>query len=180
MQFIPQESDEWRELERSFTETMAKIVEAMEYLETFLKADRTPVAHKPHAPKTGGALPLISIPESQADIFFGREDILREMERCLEGQSKTRHTLPIVTLWGIGGVGKTEIAHQYVRRYIQRHKGKVDVVMWLGAETPDLLGSAFARLAVELCLEEADIRGDPAHNLVLVHRWLRVESTFGR
>ena len=163
-------------MEKSFTDTMAKIVEAMEYLETFLKADIVPATQKSPAAKTGGALPLISIPESQTDVFFGREDILQELERCLVGESKTRDALPIVTLWGIGGVGKTEIAHQYARRYIQRYKGKVDVVIWLGAERSDLLRNAFSKVAVELCLKEADIRGDPAHNLVLVHRWLRVES----
>lgn len=155
---------------------MAKIVEAMEYLETFLKAEIVPVIHKPHTSTTGGALPLISVPESQTDIFVGREDILVEMERCLGGDSKTRDTLPIVSLWGIGGVGKTEIAHQYVRRYIKRHKGEVDAVLWFGAETPELLGNAFSRVAVELCLEGANIQGNPAHNLVLVRRWLRLES----
>ena len=68
---------------------------------------------------------------------------------------------------GLGGVGKTLLAVEFAHR----HADDYDAVLWLAAENPTVLASAFADLARELHLPEAD---EPDQNVrtAAVLRWL--------
>ena len=77
--------------------------------------------------------------------FTGREDVLGELHerlRCSES------TLVVQALYGMGGVGKTQLAIEYAHRYSVDY----DVVWWIDAEQPTLLPEHFTRLADALGL----------------------------
>ena len=48
--------------------------------------------------------------------FWGREDALKALQEVLSPEKKS-HRLRTLALYGMGGVGKTQIALQYANRY---------------------------------------------------------------
>ncbi|WP_328464772.1 FxSxx-COOH system tetratricopeptide repeat protein [Actinoplanes sp. NBC_00393] len=86
--------------------------------------------------------------------FVGRDPTLEELRERLA--SSTAFSGPAV-LQGIGGVGKTQIAAEYLHRFAADY----DIVWWISAEQPALVLTAMADLARELDLPVAD-RADRA------------------
>jgi tetratricopeptide (TPR) repeat protein len=86
------------------------------------------------------------IPPSNPN-FTGREELLHELHEQLVAGS-TAAVLPH-TLHGMGGVGKSQIAIEYV----YRHAVEYDVVWWISAEQPGQILSALAELAQGLGLD---------------------------
>lgn len=78
-------------------------------------------------------------------LFTGRDDLLRMLERNL-GQGPTA-VLPHA-LHGMGGVGKSQLALEYVYRNAARY----DVVWWIPAERPTQIAQALVELAQRLGL----------------------------
>ncbi|MFD9906995.1 FxSxx-COOH system tetratricopeptide repeat protein [Streptomyces sp. NPDC059063] len=78
-------------------------------------------------------------------VFTGREDLLQKLERDL-GQGPTA-VLPHA-LHGMGGVGKSQLALEYVYRNASRY----DVVWWIPAERPTQIAQALVELAQRLSL----------------------------
>ncbi|MFE6283391.1 FxSxx-COOH system tetratricopeptide repeat protein [Streptomyces sp. NPDC057877] len=78
-------------------------------------------------------------------LFTGRADLLRMLERNL-GQGPTA-VLPHA-LHGMGGVGKSQLALEYVYRNATRY----DVVWWIPAERPTQIAQALVELAQRLGL----------------------------
>jgi AAA+ ATPase superfamily predicted ATPase len=66
---------------------------------------------------------LYAIPKAAQ--FVARENELAEMGQCLQS-NKSRSA---VILHGLGGIGKTQLAIEYIRRY----KEKYTAVFWLNA-----------------------------------------------
>ena len=85
--------------------------------------------------------------------FTGREDILSNLHQML-----TKAEQPVVTqaaICGLGGVGKTSLAAEYVHRHGGEHAG----VWWAPAENRTLLVASLAALAGQLeprLAQEAD------------------------
>jgi KaiC/GvpD/RAD55 family RecA-like ATPase len=52
----------------------------------------------------------------------------------------------VQALWGIGGVGKTQLAAEYAYQFAAEY----DLVWWINAEHAGLIGEQFAALADEL------------------------------
>jgi transcriptional regulator with XRE-family HTH domain len=78
--------------------------------------------------------------------FTGREGLLAAVRETLVSGDRAL----VVALHGLGGVGKTQLAAEYAHR----HAGEYDVVWWVAAEQPALIGEQFAELAVEMgCAE---------------------------
>jgi tetratricopeptide repeat protein/NB-ARC domain-containing protein len=85
-----------------------------------------------------------NIPPKNAD-FTGREDLLKRLhERLSVG---TTVVLP-QALHGMGGVGKSQIAIEYV----YRHVGDYDLVWWVRSERPNQIQQDLTELAVQLGL----------------------------
>ncbi|WP_406246464.1 FxSxx-COOH system tetratricopeptide repeat protein [Streptomyces anulatus] len=79
--------------------------------------------------------------------FTGRESLLAAVERQLT-EDETTAVLPHA-LHGLGGVGKSQIAVEYV----YRHSGEYNVIWWIPAEQESLILAALAELAAGLGLE---------------------------
>ncbi|MEX0170895.1 FxSxx-COOH system tetratricopeptide repeat protein [Streptomyces sp. LMG1-1-1.1] len=133
-----------------------------------------PVAPQPDRPRS--AVPAIwgNIPPNNPN-FVGREDVLAQVrEQLLTGD--TSAVLPH-TLHGMGGVGKSQIAIEYVYRFAADY----DVVWWIPSEQPTMILTALTELAQRMGLNvsneanravpavrEALRRGDPFTRWLLV------------
>lgn len=98
------------------------------------------------APQTRAVRPAIlgNMPPRNL-VFTGRDDLLLRLEADL-GEGPTA-VLPH-TLHGMGGVGKSQLALEYVYRNADRY----DVVWWIPAERPTQIAQALVELALRLNL----------------------------
>jgi tetratricopeptide (TPR) repeat protein len=86
-----------------------------------------------------------NVPPSNPN-FTGREELLAQVrEQLVTGD--TSAVLPH-TLHGMGGVGKSQIAIEYV----YRHASDYDVVWWIPSEQPTMILTALSELAQQLNL----------------------------
>nr|WP_275424889.1 FxSxx-COOH system tetratricopeptide repeat protein [Streptomyces sp. SID13726] len=76
--------------------------------------------------------------------FTGREELLEALEESLLANPVTA-ALP-QALHGMGGIGKSQLALEYVYRYATNY----DLVWWIPAEQPALIRQAFVELAERL------------------------------
>jgi hypothetical protein len=83
-----------------------------------------------------------------------------------------------VVLHGLGGIGKTQLAIQY----IQRHKEKHTAIFWLNANDEDSLRLSFRSIAQQVLkhhpltrvLSELDLEGDFVRVVRAVKLWLNL------
>ena len=85
-------------------------------------------------------LNLTSFPE--ATQFVAREKELSNIHELLHGHSNRT----CVVLYGLGGIGKTQLAIEYIRR----HKEKYTAVFWLNANNQDSLKLSFRDVAQQV------------------------------
>jgi tetratricopeptide (TPR) repeat protein len=105
------------------------------------------VKDKPDFP---GALPPIwNVPHNRNPNFTGREKELAKIHDALAQGGTMALVQPI---HGLGGVGKTQLALEYV----YRHAAEYELVWWVRAEEPVTLAADYAALAGKLGLPEAE------------------------
>ncbi|MEU9343699.1 FxSxx-COOH system tetratricopeptide repeat protein [Streptomyces sp. NPDC048278] len=116
---------------------------------------------EPLMPSTTTATPalLVNVPLRNTS-FVGRQALLRAVEEQLSAQD-TAAVLPHA-LHGLGGVGKSQLALEYV--YTHHHDFKV--ICWIPAERESLILAALASLAAQLGVAPTgqDSLGAPAAN----------------
>ena len=106
-----------------------------------------PGSPEPRWPRT---IPQVwNVPARNA-AFTGRNAVLEMLRDQLAGSSKAV-VLP-QALYGLGGVGKTQVALEYAHRYMANY----DVVWWISAEQPELVNPALATLAGKLGIRVGD------------------------
>ncbi|MFE1343809.1 FxSxx-COOH system tetratricopeptide repeat protein [Streptomyces sp. NPDC058757] len=105
----------------------------------------------PSSPRTGPQ-PRVPVPAVWGNVpphnpnFVGREDLLAQVRhQLLTGD--TSAVLPHA-LHGMGGVGKSQIAIEYVYRYAREY----DVVWWIPSEQPTMILTALTELAQRMGL----------------------------
>ncbi|KAK7422145.1 hypothetical protein QQZ08_009613 [Neonectria magnoliae] len=119
-------------------------------------------------------LPLRLLSGAQRNpIFLGRADIMEEMDKVLLPSNTSTELDDRVpksfALCGMGGIGKTEIACQYVHT----RKHLFDAVFWVSAETERKLALGFREISRELGLEDpATGLSDEVVTRGIVHGWL--------
>jgi MinD-like ATPase involved in chromosome partitioning or flagellar assembly/tetratricopeptide (TPR) repeat protein len=106
-----------------------------------------PGSPEPRWPRT--IPPVWNIPTRNA-AFTGRNAVLETLRDQLAGSGKAV-VLP-QALYGLGGVGKTQVALEYAHRYMANY----DVVWWISAEQPELVNPALAKLASKLGIRVGD------------------------
>ncbi|MFB7325630.1 FxSxx-COOH system tetratricopeptide repeat protein [Streptomyces sp. NPDC056190] len=107
---------------------------------------------------TGSPALLVNVPLRNTS-FVGRTELLRAVEDQL-GAQDTAAVLPHA-LHGMGGVGKSQLALEYVYRHQQHYK----VVCWIPAEREPLILAALSGLAARLRLTPSGAEGStPAAN----------------
>ncbi len=122
-------------------------------------------------PGFAGALPAVWRVPPRNPRFTGRDGMLTELRgRLRSGEA----TLVVQALYGLGGVGKTQLAIEYAHRFAADY----DLVWWLDAEQPALIPSQLAALAARLDLAPGPTAADTVERLLAELRgrvgWLLV------
>jgi tetratricopeptide (TPR) repeat protein len=113
-----------------------------------------------------GEVPYWNVPYRQNPFFTGREDILARLHEALKIPKIATATQPYA-LTGLGGVGKTQTAIEYAHRY----RFKYHAVLWVRADSHEVLTSDFAYLAALLGLSERNER-NLGRAIAAVEQWL--------
>jgi tetratricopeptide (TPR) repeat protein len=103
---------------------------------------------------------LWNVPHPRNDAFTGREQILTDLRADLLKKGKQ-------ALYGLGGVGKTQIAVEYA----YRHKDEYTAVLWTFAGTEQSLRGGYADIAVLLNIPEKESQ-EQAKITDAVKNWL--------
>src|SRR3954447_9992665 len=96
-------------------------------------------------PRFAGVLPAVWKVPPRNPRFTGRDGMLTELRRRLGGGEGT---LVVQALYGLGGVGKTQLAIEYAHRFAADYQ----LVWWIDAEQPVLIPEQLAALAARLDL----------------------------
>ena len=89
-------------------------------------------------------------PYKQNPYFLGRDDLLIHLKQKLE-ETKLKQYNHHVAIFGMGGVGKTQVANEYVYRYEKCYKD----IYWISATDESALLSGFAEIGSKTgCLGE--------------------------
>ena len=132
------------------------------------------VVHFPRAspPESPGAPRRVwgDVP-ARNPVFTGREALLGTVRSALVSSDRA----VVQALRGMGGVGKTQLAAEYAHRYATGY----DIVWWISAEQPELIGAQFSALGAELdCArlgaDDAVVRRAVLGELRGRQRWLLV------
>ncbi|HUD35540.1 MAG TPA: FxSxx-COOH system tetratricopeptide repeat protein [Streptosporangiaceae bacterium] len=120
-------------------------IDAIEQLQKLIgagnwRAAETPSVHRVRYP---GNEPAINTAPVANVRFTGREEDLRELRELL---SESGASGVPVALQGIGGVGKTQIAIEYVHRF----KTDYDVIWWLDCQQPQFIDASLADLGAKM------------------------------
>jgi|GEM_PF-693125 len=105
-----------------------------------------------------------NVPHRRNPSFSERAEFLTNMEKTLAGGRLGALTL---TISGLGGVGKTQLAVEYA----YRHSEKFKFVWWLRAESEITIKADLAWLASQLNLPEA-AQSDQNLTITAILRWL--------
>ncbi|MFF0449181.1 FxSxx-COOH system tetratricopeptide repeat protein [Streptomyces sp. NPDC004609] len=104
-------------------------------------------------PRFPGTVPKIWNAPPRNPGFTGRAVALERMRDQLGGGMSVAAVLPQPqTLYGLGGVGKTQVAIEYVHRFMADY----DLVWWISAEQTDDVIAGLAELAVRLGAQGGD------------------------
>lgn len=105
-----------------------------------------------------------NVPYRRNPFFSGREVMLEDLhERFLHAEQREQAQ----ALCGLGGIGKTQTALEYVYRFRDDYR----IVLWVRAETHPLLTADFAAIASLLALPEME-RQNQQQVVAAVKHWL--------
>jgi tetratricopeptide (TPR) repeat protein len=104
----------------------------------------------PHFPGSG---PVISNLPPRNPVFTGRDDLLTRLHHQLTAGGGRRSVAVVgQALYGLGGVGKTQLALEYAHRFAADY----DLIWWIAAENPLNIPAALTRLAPRLNIPPTD------------------------
>ena len=124
---------------------------------------------KEHLSKTKiepqGSLPCSIVPYPTNPHFQGRAEILKELELNLAFSKPGQRSF---ALYGLGGVGKTQIALKYIYDHIDDFPG----VLWMHADSQTKLLQSYIDAAKRLKLEPEDSARDAEAISSILKMWL--------
>jgi tetratricopeptide (TPR) repeat protein len=168
---------QWRDRDKALLEVQAGIRAAVLHLNPTLHPisaeDVSSAAasgeEQPNKPTPLPPIQVFHVPHGRNPFFTGRQDILAQVHETLIAESNSSRTP--VALSGLGGVGKTQTAIEYAYRYQEEYS----VVLWVKAESRDVLASDFVTIAGLLTLPEKDVQ-DQSSIIRAVKNWLEANS----
>lgn len=119
-------------------------------------------------------LPLVyPKPGHRTKLFTGRKDILKDIAKTLLPPTPATLTgrgenLKTYVIHGIGGSGKTELAHEFVNT----NKGTYDAVFFIRADNVPRLSDQFSQITVQLGLESETSRNASDISRETLKTWL--------
>ena len=114
------------------------------------------------------AKPCYYVPVGVTARFWGREDILREIQGALDPTDDV-HGQKSIALSGMGGVGKTQVALHYASISRQRYQ----TILWVSADSNIQLLQSFREVAQRLDLIQTDDETKDATSAMMkVKNWL--------
>jgi TIR domain/Tetratricopeptide repeat/NB-ARC domain len=120
-------------------------------------------------PKLPTQWPRIWNVEVRSPTFTGRDQMLLQMRETFIASE-----VKVLALYGIGGVGKTQLANEYAHRFARTY----DLVWWISANEPTLIAVPFAALGAELGIdalaETGAVRTAVLHELRDRPHWLLI------
>jgi len=106
--------------------------------------------------------------------FSGRDDILDTISKALN-PDVTAATVKSFALFGMGGVGKTQVALQYAYRSLERF----DAVLWVAADNAIAIGRSVRDIASGVgLLSSDDETKDAAGAILKLKNWLATTGAF--
>ncbi|NEZ59842.1 CHAT domain-containing protein [Leptolyngbyaceae cyanobacterium CCMR0081] len=111
-----------------------------------------------------------NLPYEQNNFFTGREEILQTLYKQLN-HNKAAASSQIQAISGLGGIGKTQTAIEYVYRHCNEYQS----VFWVRAETDLDLRTGFIEIANLLNLPHKDAQ-NPNNTIQAVKHWLETHS----
>jgi hypothetical protein len=109
-------------------------------------------------PGFAGALPGVWRVPPRNPRFTGRDGMLTDLRRRLRAGEGT---LVVQALYGLGGVGKTQLALEFAHRFAADYQ----IVWWVSAEQPVLIPEQLAALAARLGLTPGPTMADTVDQL---------------
>ena len=150
-----------RNLDAALSEVAKGIRKVVEELRGQVKRIRT----HPATPE----FPLHYCPYRQSTFFTDRETILAALSSFFTAAQT--HQPRILALNGLGGIGKTQIALEYLYRTSHLYQ----TTLWLNASTRERLSTEVSTLAEKLALP-AEAWADEDHLFTAVKRWLSSQT----
>ncbi|KAI9708927.1 MAG: hypothetical protein M1820_003621 [Bogoriella megaspora] len=171
----------WQKFRTDFTRTVLRIKRMSATVET--EADRArmrgekgrykEVLELMDALSAGKALEdtitrFYHLPFAPNNKFRAREDVLQDIQETLDPDNITSAAQSLA-LFGMGGVGKTQIAMKFAHRSLERY----DVVLWIAADNIITMNQSFCEIAKGLQLIMKDENSEDATlAMVRVKNWL--------
>lgn len=115
-------------------------------------------------------LPCFVMPLGRNHVFSGQAEVLEQLEKYLSpmsddysasDESETGSHLRMFALCGPGGMGKSQVAAEFV----YRSNELFDAIIWISADDPVKLARSFDQAAVALGLVEAESMESRDHTL---------------
>jgi hypothetical protein len=173
--------DAWEEFRNDFSRTIRRIrrlssTVEMEAESVRMRHDRSKYSEvldlmetlKETKIRDNEAIHYHYIPSDLSPRFWGREDALEAIQKVLGPDEKPRF-LKTFALYGIGGVGKTQIALQYANRNREHY----EAIMWVVADNAISMGQSFMEIAKLLGLVRSDEEmQDTVAAMLKVKSWL--------
>lgn len=170
----------WSKLNEDFAQTSKRLKSLSRIVDSEAEAVRLRINEKGNVELLGAMeimkdkhtnnerLPCHFIPFGIHEHFFGRSDILQRMKDVLDPVEEGSKRKSLV-LHGLGGVGKTKIALQYVNQ----SRDRFDAILWISADNSIKLTQSFLEASRRLGLtpENSDSQ-DAVAAMSKVKGWL--------
>jgi tetratricopeptide (TPR) repeat protein len=142
----------WSNKEEAFTNIVRGVKGVLDGLKSRVQDAGKPLLHW-------------NVPYWRNPFFTGREKVLADLR---EAFTSPQRAWDVQALSGLAGVGKTQVAVEYAYRYTDSYQA----VLWVHADSSEILLSSFVTLAETLGLPEKDQADQP---LIIrsVKKWLQ-------
>ncbi|KAM5347851.1 hypothetical protein ACJ41O_007675 [Fusarium nematophilum] len=168
---------EWRLINESLNNVVMEIQGHYESIKEIAESDTVAreLAWRRACLKPELTFPVFVLPLPENPDFFGREDTIQRVHDHLD-PAKRKPKLGCFTIFGMGGIGKTQVAASYAYRYcrnVEDSERSYDAVFWVGSETKVAMRQSFFSIASTLKLPGIGDTSDPATVVAAVHLWLK-------